>query len=104
MGGYYVKRPQEQLGPGNEDFAFLAEDYPATAWALAGRPKDHEAGAESPATIMLFFDSGKLKFCISPKVGLGVAFGSIDDPTQPMASIERAIANGKYEWKNRKRN
>ena len=104
MSGYYVRRPQENLGPGNEDFANLAGEYPAIAWALAGRPKDHEAGQESPATLMIFFDSGKLKYCLSPKIGLGVAFGTIDDSSKVMASIERSITEGKYEWKNRKRN
>jgi len=104
MGGYYVKRPELGAGQGNPDFVALAEEYPAIAWVLSGRPKDHPEGQEAPATIMVFFDSGKLKYCISPKIGLGVAFGTIDDPTQPMASIEASIREGKYEWKNRKRN
>jgi len=104
MSGYYIKRPSPDNGDRGEDFAFLAESYPAIAWVLAGRPKDHEAGMEYPATLMLFLDSGKLKYCISPKIGLGVAFGTVDDPTDPMASIERSIVAGAYEWKNRKRN
>lgn len=104
MSGYYVKRPEVQLGAGNQDFADLAEEFPAIAWALAGRPKDHEAGEACPATIMLFFDGGKLKYCLSPKIGMGVAFGTVDDPSSPMASIEASIREGKYEWKNRKRN
>lgn len=104
MSGYFIKKPDQQLGQGNEDFSALAQEYPAIAWALAGRPNGHPEGAESPATIMLFFDSGRLKYCLSPKVGLGVAFGCIDDPTQPMASLEASLREGKYEWKNRKRN
>lgn len=104
MGGYYVKRPEIGAGQGNADFAALAEEFPAIAWMLAGRPKEHPEGFESPSSLIIFFDSGRLKYCISPKVGLGVAFGTISDPTSPLASIEASIIEGSYEWKNRKRN
>lgn len=103
MSGYYVKRPEVQVGAGSQDFAGLVEEYPAVAWALAGRPPGHAEGAEYPATLMVFFDGGKLKYCLSPKIGQSVAFGTIEDPTQPMASIEASIREGKYEWKTRKR-
>jgi hypothetical protein len=103
MSGYFVKRPQENLGSGNEDFASLAGEFPAIAWALAGRPKDHPEGQEYPATLMIFFDSGRLKYCLAPKIGLGVAFGTIKDPSKLLDSIEASLRQGDYEWKTRRR-
>ncbi len=102
MSGYFIKPPQASPGPGDENFAFLAEDHPAIAWALAGRDKSHAEGFAYPATLMLFFDSGKLKFCVSPKFGTDVLFGTVEDPTQPMASIESSLQNGKFEWKTKR--
>jgi metal-dependent amidase/aminoacylase/carboxypeptidase family protein len=102
MSGYYVKRPEADLGHGGEDFTWLAESYPAIAWFLAGRPKDHPEGAECPGSLIIFLDSGKLKFCLSPKIGRDVAFGSVTDPTKPMDSIEASLVNGSIEWKKRR--
>ena len=102
-GSWYVKQDDDLAGPGNEAFAALAEQFPAVAWVLAGRPKGHEAGEMPPQTIMLFFDSGKLKFCFSAKHTLRVAFGTIEDASKPLECLEKAICEGSYEWKNRRR-
>lgn len=104
MAGYWIKRPVIGASSDNVDFVALSEEWPAIAWMLSGRPKDHPEGQESPATLMVFFDSGRLKFCIAPKVGLGVAFGTIKDPSNPLGSIEAALRAGDYEWKNTNRN
>jgi len=103
MSGYYVKRPQEGLGPGNEDFAFLAEEYPAVAWLLAGRPKDHPEGQMQPLSLIVFFDSGKLKFAFSSRTSTDCCFGTIDDPTNPLASVEASLRAGRIEWKGKRR-
>lgn len=102
MSGYYIKAPTRDVGPGNDEFAFLAEDHPALAWALAGRPKDHPEGFAPPATFMLFFDSGRLKFCLSPKFGTDVLFGVVSDPTAILANVEASLREGKFEWKTRR--
>lgn len=56
-----------------------------------------------PATIMLFCEGGKLKFCLSPKFSQSVAFGVVPDPDKPFHSIEQELALGHFEWKNRSR-
>jgi hypothetical protein len=55
-----------------------------------------------PATLNLFPGDGKLKFCISPKAGSKIAFGTVDDPTKGLGGVEAAIAAGHYEWKGRR--
>lgn len=103
MSGYYVKRPASIAEPSrSEAFQFLSDSWPSVAWFLAGRPADHADGPECAGTVMFFFDSGTLKFCLSPKVGREVAFGTIDDPTKPFDSLEASLIEGKYEWKKRR--
>jgi hypothetical protein len=103
MSGYYVNRPESRVGPGNEDFAALAESYPAIAWLLAGRSKEHAAGEMSACSIILFFDSGKLKFCATPRHGVECAFGSVTNVGDVLGSIEAFIVEGKLEWKTKRR-
>lgn len=102
MSGYYVRRPDPKESEKSEDYQSLAEEFPAVAAFLLGRPIGHPDGAECKGTIQIFLDSGKLKFCLSPKVGRDVAFGTIPDPTQPMESLEAQIVKGAYEWKTRR--
>lgn len=99
MAGYFVKRPEGPVGPGNEDFTALAEEFPRIAWLLAGRDKSHEAGGMPPFSLILFFDGGRLKFCFSSKQAREVAFGTVERPNVVLASIEASLADEKIEWK-----
>ena len=99
MAGYFVKPPQDGVGPGNEDFAFLAETHPAVAWLLAGRPKDHPEGYMPPMNLQFFFDTGRLKACFSSRSYAFVCFLTIDDPTNPLGCVESVLQGGKIEWK-----
>lgn len=103
MSGYYVKPPDDPVGPGNAMFADIAEEYPAIAGVLAGRPKSHEAGELKPQTLMFFFDAGRLKFCLSNRHSTDVAFGVVKDHTRILESTEAALKAGEYEWKVRRR-
>ena len=83
-------------------FKEFRDRWPVLAAVMLGRTKSHPAGAAPPASIILFVDSGSLKFCVSPKTGPGVAFGVVDDPTELVESIVDSIASGRLEWKDRK--
>lgn len=102
MSGYYVRRPDPKEESHSEDFQSLAEEYPAIAAFLAGRPAGHPDGAECKGTLQIFLDGGRLKFCLSPKIGRDVAFGTVPAPNTPMASIEAQIVKQAFEWKTRR--
>jgi len=82
---------------------FVAEEHPAIAWLLAGRPKDHPEGGMLPLSLILFFDSGKLKFAFSSRSSTECCFGCVDDPTSILASVEAALRAGRIEWKGKRR-
>jgi hypothetical protein len=78
----------------------FASEYPAVAEVLNGVfVKDDQTQSVPPATIMLFAEEGRLKFCISPKTGPRVAFGCITDPSKGFSGLENEIALGRFEWK-----
>lgn len=78
----------------------FASEYPAVAEVLNGVfNKDNQAESVPPATIMLFAEEGRLKFCISPKTGPRIAFGCLRDPAKGLGSLEDEIALGRFEWK-----
>lgn len=84
--------------------AGMSDQWPALCAVLAGvRTADGLKWELSPCTISLFADCGKLKFCISPKEGLKVAFGTIDRVSDGLDGLEHALEQGHYEWKTSRR-
>lgn len=54
-----------------------------------------------PASITLFAEGGRLKFCINPQ-GFGqVCFGTVQDANEGLEGVQRAIRDGHCEWKPR---
>lgn len=80
------------------------EAYPTLAAVLCGEREGEGAGSEAPrATLNLFEEGGKLKFCILPKEGNQIAFGTIPDPVKGFDAIEVELAAGRFEWKKASR-
>jgi hypothetical protein len=78
----------------------FAAEYPSIAEVLNGVfVPDNQAESVPPATIMLFAEEGRLKFCISPKTGPRIAFGCITDPAKGLGGLEDEIVLGRFEWK-----
>lgn len=90
---------------GGDDTPFLAalrEEYPELAQALRGT-KNVEGGCVlPPCTLMLFLDGDRVGFCLSPKAGTRVAFGSLPDASKGLAGVEAELAAGHFEWKNKR--
>jgi len=84
-----------------ECFGELIEAYPNLVEAFTGSVDENKRWIIGPCTVMLFYEGGKLKFCLSPKYTNRVAFGSISDPMHPWDSIEQMIEKGSLEWKAR---
>ena len=82
-------------------FGDLIEVCPSLVEAFTGTVDESKRWVVGPCTVMIFYEAGKLKFCLSPKFTNKVAFGVIDDPVHPWDGIEKAIENGKLEWKGR---
>jgi hypothetical protein len=80
----------------------LAAIYPGIAQILRGRGKEEKGGALPPCTIMLSLDGGSVKFCVSPKYGAHVCFGTIDDVTKLLHCLDKAIISNKVDWRPRK--
>lgn len=88
-----------------EDTPFLAalrDEYPELAAALRGTKNVEGQCLIPPCTLMLFLDGERIGFCLSPKAGSRVAFGSLPDPSKGLAGIEAEIAAGHFEWKNKR--
>lgn len=54
-----------------------------------------------PCTLTIFVEGGRLKFCVHPRHGTQVAFGSCQDGTGGFSEIEQSLDLGHFEWKNR---
>lgn len=101
----FVKSYMSQDGDGqlsSPNIVALREDYPNLTEALLGAKGPDGKIAIWPSTLMLFLEGDVLKFCLSPKVGDKVAFGTILDPSKGLLGIEQALESGKFEWKKRK--
>jgi len=90
------------------DFAAIPdsfrEEYPQLAAVFAGLARAEQNGGSVPAaTVNLWFEGAVCKFCIMPRFGNRIAFGTIEEPEKGFAGLEEAIAGGRFEWKVSKR-
>jgi hypothetical protein len=78
----------------------FAERFPMISQVFAGIYSDDGKVCQvPPASIVIFAEAGKLKFCLTPKHGNRVAFGTVEDPLAGLSGVEAALAGGSYEWK-----
>lgn len=88
---------------GGEEWDALRKAYPAISDVLLGcEAKDGQDGRPR-CKILIFTEADKLKFMLSPVVGSLVAFGTFPDPTGGFEALEAELAEGRFEWKNRRR-
>lgn len=74
--------------------------FPELARLFSGRLNSENGRCEiPPATITLFFEGGRFKFCVHPRTGGKVAFGTVSEPLEGLVGIEKALAAGHFEWK-----
>lgn len=78
----------------------LREDYPELTNALRGTKNVEGHCVMPPCTLMIFLNEGRLGWCLSPKSGSKVAFGTVTDPSKGLQCVESEIAKGNFEWKN----
>lgn len=80
--------------------AGFIERYPELALLFGGRINAENGRIEIPAaTLVLFFEGGRLKFCVKPRSGGRVAFGTVTDASEGLVGVEEAIRVGHFEWK-----
>lgn len=83
--------------------AGFLDQWPMIAQVMGGiHSADGQQWLLWPCTISLWFDCGVLKFCLSPKCGPKVCFGSIKRYAEGLDGLEQALTNGDCEWKTRK--
>lgn len=83
------------------DLAEFGESWPELTQAMVGVKGPDGKWLVGPATVMLFLEGGKMKFCLSPKYSSRICFGCVVDPSRALDSIEVALATEKCEWKAR---
>lgn len=89
----------EREGLPNIPAAFRSR-FPALSEVLGGIVEEGTGKLSIPAaTLNLFWEGGELKFCIIPRFGNRVAFGSVPEPHKGIESLEREIAAGRVGWK-----
>lgn len=91
-------------GPTAADWvAVLQEDFPHITKILIGT---YDEGTKTydlpPLSVIIFDDKGVLKFCLGKKGLSRCFFGTVDDPSKVLESINTAIAEGRGEWKNKR--
>lgn len=84
------------------DLEAFSCEFPHVWQVFQGRPYTADDPGRPPATILLFAEGGKLKFCIKPKQGGLVAFGTVSDASRGLYGVDKAIADGDLEWKKSK--
>jgi hypothetical protein len=78
------------------------EEYPTLADVFSGITSRDPNQKDIPcATINLFWEGGRLKFCIIPRGLPKIAFGCLAEPEKGFAALEWALANGAFEWKRK---
>lgn len=80
----------------------LREEFPELVKALQGCKNLDGQCVMPPCTLMIFLEGDRLGFCISPKTGTKVAFGTVPDPSKGLAGIEHELAEGHFEWKQKR--
>lgn len=78
------------------------EEFPQLSEVLGGIPAAGDDEALPRHSVILFLEGGRLKFCLSNRGSQRCAFGTVEDPAKGLAGVELALAEGHYEWKNRK--
>lgn len=96
---------------GAADFAgSMPEDflkrYPNLGMALLGCPDaKNKQRSIPPASVSFYWRDGHLGFCVAPKNGPKVIYGTFEDPSAGFRGIEDALSSGRCEVKpnNRKK-
>lgn len=81
----------------------LREEFPSIVEAMRGVVGDEQTPTLWPCTVMLFLEGDTLKFCLNPKSGNRVAFGTVSDASKGLQGVEQALRDGQFEWKARGR-
>jgi len=84
------------------DLEAFAAEFPHVWEIFRGIPPTGDDPGRPPATILIFAEGGRLKFCIKPKFGGLVAFGTVADASQGLLGVDQAIKDGDIEWKKSK--
>lgn len=79
----------------------LQTEFPTLADALLGAAGTDGGPAVPPCTLMLFVEADKVKFCLNPKYGDRIAFGTLTDPEKGLSGVEWELSEGRFEWKKR---
>lgn len=100
----YEKRFSQQQGAQqreNKCSDQLRADYPNVVLAFEGRKATGDLAEIPPCTIMLFLEGGSLKFCLSPKSGREVGFGTLNANVGILEGLEWCLDDGQIDWKPR---
>ena len=78
------------------------EAFPELADAFKGMKDENGRWVAGPATLLIFPEGDKLKFCLSPKGVSWVIFGEVGDPQHVFESVDHALTSGRCEKKQRR--
>jgi len=79
----------------------ISDEFPSLVEALVGIRGEDKLWELPPCTIMIFLEGDRVKFCLNPKSGPRVAFGTVDDLSKGLSALEKSLSEGNYEWKAR---
>lgn len=80
----------------------ISSKFPQISQALEGVYDDAGKCIISKATLMVFLDSGRVKFCISPQSIPRCLFGCVPEGSEIISGIESELAAGHFEWKSKR--
>jgi len=97
-GGGQASDPYDRVFVSTE----FADRFPNLAELFCGLFRESDSKWEVyPCTLTIFVENRRLKFCVHPRVGPQVAFGSCQDGVGGFSEIEQALELGHFEWKRR---
>lgn len=91
---------EQRLSP---EISAFHDEFPELCDAMLGAKDPDGKQAIPPVTLMLFVEGDKVKFCLSPKYGDKIAFGTLVGAEKGLSGVEQAIKAGQFEWKKRGR-
>lgn len=80
--------------------AALATRHPTLALAIQGTVGADASSTVPAITVMIFAEAGRLKFCLRPKWGSAVAFGTLPGISGVEEELEHALVHGELEWRS----
>jgi len=86
----------------DEIYGKLKADFPRLGAALVGNWDAEKKSGQKGGTLMVFLDDDTLKWTFNHKIAGVTLFGTFPEITLDLEFVEQAMAQGRYDRKNKR--